>query len=197
MVGCCFKCIGCCCCILFLLIVTLAMVVSYLYAIYVPQVPTYEVSKLEVKAFDVRPDLTLNTEIIVTVKASNPNSNIGFVYEQNGLVNVVFNETDVLCSGLPPHFYQGHNNVSMIRVDMAGRSPFGPGLKAAVEENQKSHRPVPLVVMVQMPMRVVVDHIPLREFTVHVNTSMLVDDVAPNKTMTIVSSDTMFHFEFK
>ncbi|KAH6827147.1 hypothetical protein C2S53_016101 [Perilla frutescens var. hirtella] len=191
-----FKCIGCCCCCLFLIVLTLGVVITYFYAVYVPHVPLYEIEKLEVKAFDMHPDLTLDTQILVTVRAYNPNSNIGFVYGDNGTVSLVFNQTDVLCSGKPPNFMQGHNNVTMIKVDLAGKSKFGPGLQAAYDENQKSQKPVPLLVTVEMPMRVVIEHVPLREFRVFVNSSLMVDNLAPNKTIKIVSSDTVFHFEF-
>lgn len=191
-----FKCIGFCCCLLFLVFLTLGLMISYFYTVYVPHVPSYKVEKLEVKAFDMRPDLTLNAQILVTVKANNPNTDIGFVYGDNGSVSLLFNESDVLCSGKPPHFFQSHNNITMIQIDLAGTSKVGPGLQAACEENRKSHTPVPLLVTVEMPMRVVIEHIPLREFRVYVNSSLMVDDLAPNKTIKIVSSDTMFHFEF-
>ncbi|XP_057792589.1 NDR1/HIN1-like protein 6 [Salvia miltiorrhiza] len=195
MCGSCLKCIGCCCCLLFLLLLALALVASYYYALYVPQVPTYEVERLDVRALDLRPDLTLDAAVLATVRASNPNANIGFLYGDKGRVDVVFNDTDVLCTGRPPHFRQGHRNVTKIRVDMAGSNRVGPGLQAALEENRKSHRPVPLVVKVEMPIRVVVEGVPLREFTVYLNSSMLVDNLAPNKTMTIISSETSYYFE--
>ncbi|XP_041989975.1 NDR1/HIN1-like protein 6 [Salvia splendens] len=195
MCGSCMKCIGCCCCLLFLLLLALALTASYYYALYVPQVPTYEVHSLDVRTFSMLPDLTLDTNIVATIKASNPNSDIGFIYGENGQVNVVFNETDVLCMGHPPPFRQGNRNVTNIRVDMVGKSRVGPGLQAALQENQKSHRPVPLVVKVMMPVRVVVEGIPLREFKVYVNSSMLVDNLAPNKMMKIISSDVSYYFE--
>ncbi|KAL1560688.1 NDR1/HIN1-like protein 6 [Salvia divinorum] len=195
MCGSCMKCIGCCCCLIFLLMLTLTLVASYYYTLYVPQVPTYEVHSLEVRNFAVLPDLTLDAYVIATVKASNPNGDIGFIYGENGQVNVVFNETDVLCMGHPPNFRQGHRNVTNIRVDMVGKSRVEPGLQAALQENQKSHRPVPLVVKVSMPIRVVVEGIPLRQFTVYVNSSMLVDNLAPNKMMNIISSDVSYYFE--
>lgn len=195
MCGSCFKLIGCCCCFFVLLLLTLGLVATYFYAVYVPQVPSYEVEKLEVRAFDMQPDSTLNAEILITVRAANPNSNIGFIYGQNGVVNVVFNDIDVLCWGRPPHFHQGHKNVTMITVDMVGKGPIGPGLQAAFADNQKSHRPIPLVVKVVMPMRIVLEEVPLREFMVYVNSSLLVDNLAPNKTATIVSIDTTYHFE--
>ncbi|KAL3821503.1 hypothetical protein ACJIZ3_007408 [Penstemon smallii] len=182
----CFRCICCCYCCIFLIIIILAILSFYFYTIYEPKIPLYKIENLEVKAFDVQPDFSLNTEFQVSMRAENPNSNIGIIYGRDSYVIVEYTDTN-LCSGKIPSFHQGIKNTTIVRIDLKGRSEFGSGLQEAFRANQKSGR-VPLLVRVKVPVRVVVGEFPLKQFDVFINCSMLVDNLVPNKKIRVLSS---------
>ncbi|KZV23479.1 hypothetical protein F511_16835 [Dorcoceras hygrometricum] len=190
----CLRCICCCYCFLFLFIIILAALALYFYTIFEPRIPSYTVQNLEVKSFDVKPDFSLNTELLVTVKADNPNTNIGFTYGAESSVVITYSDAD-LCHGKLPSFHQGHNNITMIKVDLKGRSEFGSGLQEALADSRKNGK-IPLLVKVKVPITVVVGDFPLRQFKVFVNCSLIVDNLAPNKKIGILSRNTTFNFEF-
>ncbi|KAK6157190.1 hypothetical protein DH2020_011438 [Rehmannia glutinosa] len=190
----CFRCICCCYCCLFLLIVILAALAFYFYTIDHPKIPSYKVENLEVKAFDLMPDFSLKTDFLVTVRADNPNNNIGFIYGDGSSVDVFYNDSD-LCSGKLPFFHQGHKNTTFMKIDLTGKSEFGSGLQEALSESRKNGK-IPLLVRVRVPISVVVGEFPLRQFKVFVNCSLVVDNLAPGKKIGILSSNTTFDFEF-
>ncbi|KAL8461257.1 hypothetical protein ACS0TY_031857 [Phlomoides rotata] len=185
------RCIFCFCIFLLFLILTLLLLAFYFYTVNHPQVPSYTVEDLEVKAFGSQPDFTFETQFLVTVKADNPNGNIGIIYGEDSSVNVLYDGTDV-CSGKLPNFHQGPMNVTMMKVDLVGKSEFGSGLQEAYRKSSQ----IPLLVMVRAPVRIVVGEYTLREMKVFVNCLLVVDNLAPNKKLNIVSSNTTFEYEF-
>uniref|UniRef100_A0A5B7B544 Uncharacterized protein n=1 Tax=Davidia involucrata TaxID=16924 RepID=A0A5B7B544_DAVIN len=185
--NCCLRCICYCYCFLFILIFVCAGVLFYFYVVMQPQMPSYQVQALEVKAFNVQMDFSLNTEFLVTVKAENPNKNIGFIYGKDSSVTVSYTDS-TLCSGKLPAFRQGHENITMMKVDLKGKSEFGSGLQEALMENKNSKR-IPLLVMVKAPINIVLGEIQMRQFVVHVNCSLVVDNLSPNKKIGILSSN--------
>lgn len=188
--GSCCRCICCCCCFILLLILIHIFIIFYLYHVYDPKVPTYKVEGINVKAFDINPDSSLNTEFQVTIRAENPNKNIGFIYGSDNWVSVDYSDAN-LCAGKLPSFQQGHENTTIIEVDLKGKSEFGSGLQRAFAENQNSHR-IPLLVKLEVPVGVVLGEVPLKEFKVFVNCSMVMDSLSPNKTARIISKETTF-----
>ncbi|GER53283.1 late embryogenesis abundant protein [Striga asiatica] len=190
----CFRCICCCYSCLFIIVIVLSFLAFYFYTIEHPKVPSYNVQDFEVKAFDLTPDFSLKTEFLVTVKAENPNNNIGIIYGHSSSVGVYYSNSD-LCRGKLPSFHQGQKNTSYIKIDLMGESPFGSGLQEALSESQKNKK-IPLLVKVRAPISIVVGEFPLRQFTVFVNVSMVVDNLAPNKKINILSSNTAYDYEF-
>ncbi|KAL6529579.1 hypothetical protein OROGR_015202 [Orobanche gracilis] len=190
----CFKCICCCYGCLFILVIILASVAFYLYTTDNPKIPSYKVEDFEVKAFDFLPDFSLKTELLVTVKADNPNTHIGFIYGEHSSVGVYYSEND-LCHGKLPSFQQGHKNTTYMKIDMTGRNEFRSGLQEALAESLKNKK-ISLLVKVQVPISVVIGEFPSKQFMVFVNISMVVDNLAPNKKIKILSSNTTFDYEF-
>lgn len=184
--SCCLRCICCCYCFLFLFILIVSAFLLFFYTFYKPQMPSYQVEGMTVQAFDLQPDFSLLTEFLVTVKAENPNENIGFIYGRANSVAVSYKDS-TLCSGNFPHFFQGHKNTTMIKVTMSGKSAFGSGLQEALMQNKNTGQ-IPLLVEVKVPVNVVVGGLPLRHFKVFVNCSLVVDNLSPNKKIGIVSS---------
>lgn len=192
--NCCLRCICCCYCFLFLLVFVIASLAFYFYAVYQPQVPSYKIQEFTTNAFNMQPDFSLYTEFAVTVKADNPNSNIGFIYGKDSLVEVVYQDSS-LCSGQIPAFHQGHKNVTMIKVILKGKSEFGSGLQEALMDNRKSGK-IPIIVKVKVPVSIVVGEFPLRQFKVHVTCTLVVDNLTPNKKAQILSNVCAPQIEF-
>ncbi|KAG8386886.1 hypothetical protein BUALT_Bualt03G0195500 [Buddleja alternifolia] len=190
---CCFRWVCCFCCCLFIIILTLAIVAFYFYTMYHPKMPTYNIEDLQVKAFDFQPDFSLDTEFVVSVKADNPNSKIGFIYGKDSSIVVTYSDNNI-CEGKLPNFHQGHKNTTIMNIDLKGKSAFGSGLQEALAESRKNQR-IPLVVSVKVPINVVIAGIPLRQFKVFVNCSLVVDNLAPNKKIGIISRNTTFDFK--
>ncbi|KAL7142165.1 hypothetical protein ABFS83_08G105500 [Erythranthe nasuta] len=192
--GSCCRCICCCCCFLFLLIFIQVVVSVSLYLYYDPKIPTYKVENLAVKAFNIMPDFSLNTEFLLSVTAQNPNKRVGFIYGERSWVVVTYSDA-VLCSGKIPNFYQGFENTTLMQIDLTGKSDFGSGLQQAFTDNKNNHK-IPLLVRLKVPVIVVLGQIHLREFKVFVNCSLVLDNVSPNKDVGIISKQTTFNVEF-
>ncbi|KAL2245816.1 UNVERIFIED_CONTAM: NDR1/HIN1-like protein 6 [Sesamum indicum] len=161
---------------------------------YKPKVPSYNIEDLQVKSFDLQPDSTLKTEILVNVKADNPNSHIGFTYGNDSSVDVVYSDTN-LCTGKLPYFYQGHENTTLMMIDLVGESELGSGVQEDFAQRQKEGK-IPLLVKVKVPLRIVIGNMPLRQFKVFLNCSLVVDNLTPNKKVGVLSSNTTLYFEF-
>ncbi|GMG98599.1 hypothetical protein Nepgr_000439 [Nepenthes gracilis] len=121
----------------------------------------------------------------------NPNLFIGLTYEEGSAVSILF-EHSPLCFGKLPNIHQGHNNVTMIKVVLKGKSTFGSGLYRALTGGK-----IPLVLSVRAPVVIVLaDKFPLRQFTAKVNCTMVVNNLKPGKKPSILSTDYSYGFEF-
>ncbi|GMG98601.1 hypothetical protein Nepgr_000441 [Nepenthes gracilis] len=118
------KCMCWCYCVLFVIILLLGGLLFYAYTFYKPKLPSYEMLDFEVIAFNAQPDFSLYTEFQVTVWTENPNLFIGLTYEEGSAVSILF-EHSPLCFGKLPNIHQGHNNVTMIKVVLKGKSTEG------------------------------------------------------------------------
>lgn len=182
----CLRCICWCYCILFLLIFILTALAFYFYTLYQPKVPSYKIQDLDVKSFDLLPDFSLNTVFLVTVEADNTNKAIGFTYGQGSSVIVEYTDSR-LCSGSLPSFHQGPHNMTLVKIELKGRSEFGSGLQQALQDSKEKGR-IPLLVRIQVPVSVVVGQISTRQLHVFVNCTLEVDNLAPGKKIGILSS---------
>ncbi|GLT67480.1 hypothetical protein SLA2020_397860 [Shorea laevis] len=75
----------------------------------------------------------------------------------------------------------------MFNIGLAGTSPFGSGLQAALMENRHTGR-IPLLVTVYAPVNVVVGSFMLRRLDVYVNCTLVINNLSPNKKVEILSS---------
>ncbi|KAL5730187.1 hypothetical protein ACHQM5_003039 [Ranunculus cassubicifolius] len=182
----CFRCICCCYCFLILLILILVGLTAGLFYVFNPKIPTYKVDDMSVAAFNVQKDFSLYTKFIVTVKADNPNTKIGINYEKASSVKVGY-QGSTLSSGHLPVFYQGHNNVTLIKVTLDGVSSFGSGLQEVYADKRKGKK-IPLFIEVKAPVKIVMANFPLKSITVFANISLVVDDLSPNAKINILSS---------
>nr|AAS90599.1 unknown pollen protein [Petunia integrifolia subsp. inflata] len=188
--NCCIRCICCCYCVLFFIIVLLGAFAFYFYTMYQPKLPTYKFQSLEVKEFGYQPDFSLTTDIIVTIRAENPNKAISLIYGKESSVNVTYTDSTI-CSGTLPSFHQGHKNVTMMQIELKGKSQFGSGLYEAMQDNEKNGK-IPLLVKLKVPVQVYVGEYPLRQFNVLANCSLVVDNLKPGKKVEIIKNDVTF-----
>ncbi|KAG6738024.1 hypothetical protein POTOM_059560 [Populus tomentosa] len=166
---------------------------AVLYVTLDPKTPQYNIESFEVNAFNMAPDFSLYTEFVVVVKANNPNKEIAFTYGKDSSVVVAYSDS-TLCSGKIPAFHQPFDNTTMIRVVLTGKSEFGSGLQEALMDNRETGR-IPLLVIVKAPISVMVKSLALRQVMVNVNCSLVVDNLAPNKRVRILSSTYTYAFE--
>ncbi|XP_021717301.1 NDR1/HIN1-like protein 6 [Chenopodium quinoa] len=187
---CCLRFICCVYCLLFLLIFFMALGLVLTYTFYKPKIPIYKLEDFSVTSFNVQPDMSIGTHFMITVRAENPNTRIGFIYGKDSTITVSF-EGSVLCSGKMPAFHQGHENVTMINIPLAGNAVFGSELHKVLTDDQHQGR-IPLIVQVKVPVTVVMDTIPLRQFEFHVSCHVTVDDLKPDKKPKILSTTYTF-----
>ncbi|XP_022748779.1 NDR1/HIN1-like protein 6 [Durio zibethinus] len=159
----------------------------YLFTVYKPQKPSYNVNQVEVKSFNIQTDLSLYAEISVSVKADNPNHFIGFIYGKESSVAVLYTG-NTLCSGKLPAFHQPGNNITFLNILLKGKNEFGSGLQETLLQNQKNGK-IPLIITVKAPVSVVIAGFPLTQVVVHVNCSLVVDNLSPNQQIGILSSN--------
>lgn len=187
----CLRCICCCYCFLFILIIILAGLALYFYTILKPQVPSYKVKSVHVKSFEPLPDMSLKSEFVVNVEANNPNAHISLIYGKDSNVTLWYRDQE-LSQGKLPSFRQGTNNISIMHVDMNGKSKLDSGIQETLKQDQKN-RMVPMVVQVQAPITIVVGEYKLREFVVYVNCSLTLDSLSADKNPEIITSTYTIH----
>ncbi|XP_031272890.1 NDR1/HIN1-like protein 6 [Pistacia vera] len=182
----CLKCICCCYCCLFSLIVILTIVAYILYASFKPEVPIYNIENFQVNSFKILLDFSLNTEVTAFVKADNPNSHIGFKYGKDSSVIVNYKGT-TLCSGKLPAFSQPNDNITTFSVGLRGQTEVGSALQESLMADKKAGK-IPLLVTIKAPVVVVLGSFPLREVVASIHCSLVVDSLAPDKPINILSS---------
>ncbi|XP_021837819.2 NDR1/HIN1-like protein 6 [Spinacia oleracea] len=189
---CCVRFICCIACLLFLFICILIVGVVLTYTFYRPMIPIYKIEDLTVTNFNMQPDLSIVTDFHITIKAENPNTKIGFNYGKNSTIVVSF-EGSILCSGKLPSFYQPHENVTIINILLTGTTMFGSHLHNTLTGDVHQGR-IPLIVEVKVPVTLVLDNIPMRQFNIYVICHMTVDDLKPHKKPKILSTTYSFDF---
>lgn len=198
----CLKCLCCCCgsccrcciyMILFIIIVLVAICVA-LYYLIKPIVPSYDFERIEINSFEMRKDDMLYSDIVVVVKAENPNEDIGMEYLENE-IRVIYSGAQ-LCSGEIPPFLQPGKNITNINVELKGETKFSAQRQNRFMEDQHVGK-IPLLVTVKLPIRFVIkDFIHLHKIVANVNCSLLIDKLEPNSKPSILDKDFTYGIDF-
>lgn len=183
----CCKCICCSCAFIFILLLLLLTAGIYLYIMYQPKIPQYSINDMRVTTFDLRPDLSLYTEITIVVRAENPNERVGIIYGKEGAVAITYRGS-TLSYGHLPVFRQGYRNTTVIKVVMRGRSEFGSGLQEALMENRRSGR-VPVDVFVRVPVSLLLGSLQTSQIRVVVHCALVLDSLSPTRKPNILSTN--------
>ncbi|MCD7471303.1 hypothetical protein HAX54_011639 [Datura stramonium] len=181
----CVRCICCCYCVLFLIIIIFAGLAFYLYTYYDPKLPSYKFESLEIKEFGLQPNFTVSADVMVTLKAENPNEAIGLIYGEDSSINVTY-EGSTICSGKFPAFEQGFKNTTILHIELKGKRQFGSTILESLQKNEKNGK-IPFEVKVKVPVGVVFGKAVLKEFSVLADCPITVHDLKPGKKPEIES----------
>ncbi|XP_057455480.1 NDR1/HIN1-like protein 6 [Lotus japonicus] len=191
---CCCGWCRCCLCTIFIFIFLSVGIVVALYYLFKPIIPTYNVENLDVKAFDLQSMNKISSDIVVVVKAENPNEGIGLQYLENE-VTMIYLGTEI-CRGQFPPFLQPGKNTTLFNVDLKGETEFDAEKQHQLMQDQKEGH-IPLLITVKIPIRLVIDDIiHLRKVVVNVNCSVVIDQLQPNKKPNILKKDFTYGVEF-
>ena len=169
-------------------------ILASLYYLVKPYVPTYNIENLEVKAFEIRNDSKVYSEIAVVVKTENPNEGVGLDYGENN-VTIIYSGSQLSSGNFSP-FLQPGKNTTMINVVLKGERQIGQKEQKDFMEDQKAGK-IPLLITAKIPVRLVIrDFIKLRKFTVDVNCSIVIDHLEQNKKPNILKKDFTYEIDF-
>ncbi|XP_010415112.1 PREDICTED: NDR1/HIN1-Like protein 3-like [Camelina sativa] len=189
--SCCCRCFCYTFCFLLLLVVVVGATIGILYLVFKPKLPDYSIDRLQLTRFALNQDSSLTTAFNVTITAKNPNEKIGIYYEDGSKITVWYLEHQ-LSNGSLPKFYQGHENTTVIYVEMTGQTQNALGLRTTLEEQQQRTGNIPLRIRVNQPVRVKFGKLKLFEVRFLVRCGVFVDSLATNNVIKIQSSSCKF-----
>ncbi|AEE34412.1 NDR1/HIN1-like protein 6 [Arabidopsis thaliana] len=189
--SCCCRCFCYTFCFLLLLVVAVGASIGILYLVFKPKLPDYSIDRLQLTRFALNQDSSLTTAFNVTITAKNPNEKIGIYYEDGSKITVWYMEHQ-LSNGSLPKFYQGHENTTVIYVEMTGQTQNASGLRTTLEEQQQRTGNIPLRIRVNQPVRVKFGKLKLFEVRFLVRCGVFVDSLATNNVIKIQSSSCKF-----
>nr|WIW57604.1 late embryogenesis abundant protein LEA34 [Pinus tabuliformis] len=180
----------CCCCLawifcpLILLIVLIAIAAGVFYIVFRPQIPKYSLNGISVQRFNISQDLRLSSDLIVTVRAQNPNKKIGIFYDDGNRLAVLYSGR-VISSGVIPAFYQAPRKTTLVRIKMtASRVPFSAALKSALDTDQTKGS-VPLYVEMDEPVRLKFGSLKTPKVTIQLRCKLTVNQLTAKRKVRI------------
>ncbi|KAG7543554.1 Late embryogenesis abundant protein LEA_2 subgroup [Arabidopsis thaliana x Arabidopsis arenosa] len=179
--------------VLFLLIVIIGAIVGILYLVFRPKLPDYNIDRLQLTRFQLNQDLSLSTAFNVTITAKNPNEKIGIYYEDGSRISVLYMQTR-LSNGSLPKFYQGHENTTIISVEMTGFNQNATSVMTTLQEQQRLTGSIPLRIRVTQPVRIKLGKLKLMEVRFLVRCGVSVDSLAANSVIRVTSSNCKYRF---
>uniref|UniRef100_A0A1J3IQA1 Protein YLS9 n=1 Tax=Noccaea caerulescens TaxID=107243 RepID=A0A1J3IQA1_NOCCA len=189
--SCCCRCVCYTLCLLLLFVVAVGATIGILYLVFKPKLPDYSIDRLQLTRFTLNQDSSLSTAFNVTITAKNPNEKIGIYYEDGSKITVWYMEAK-LSDGSLPKFYQGHENTTVIYVEMTGQTQDASGLMTTLQEQQQRTGNIPLRIRVNQPVRVKFGKLKLFELRFLVRCGVFVDSLAANNVIKIQSSSCKF-----
>ncbi|KAF8104765.1 hypothetical protein N665_0168s0008 [Sinapis alba] len=189
--SCCCRCVCYTLCLLFLLVVAVGATIGILYLVFKPKLPDYSIDRLQLTQFALNQDSSLSTAFNVTITAKNPNEKIGIYYEDGSKITVWYKKTK-LSEGSLPKFYQGHENTTVIYVEMSGQTQDATDIMTTLQEQQQTTGNIPLRLRVNQPVRIRFGKLKLMEVRFLVRCGVFVDSLAANNVIKIQSSRCKF-----
>ena len=97
-------------------------------------------------------------------------------------------------TGSLPKFYQGHENTTIIFVEMTGYTQNATSLMATLLEQQQLTGSIPLRIRVTQPVRIKLGKLKLPEVKFFVRCGVFVDSLAANSVIRVRNSNCKFRF---
>lgn len=176
--------------LLLLLIVIIAIVVGILFLVFRPKLPKYSIDGLRITQLNLSNNDSLSATFDVNITARNPNEKIGIYYEGGSSINVFYTETQ-LCQGSLPKFYQGHENTTVLTVELTGQTQNATGLLTEMQAEQQRGS-VPLTLKVRQPVRIKLGRLKLMKMNFRATCSLVVDSLSASNPIGITSSSCKF-----
>eukprot|EP00249_Psilotum_nudum_P015975 c25604_g1_i2 orf=225-998(-) len=135
----CCCCLTCLCAGLIAVIAILGIAVLVFYLVVHPRLPKYSIQSAQIKTFNLTPaSQNLDSDVVFTVRARNPNKKIGIYYDDIDVT--LYYDDESIGYGSIPAFYQGHKNTTMLEVDIQGEnttldSDAVQTLKSSIDDN--------------------------------------------------------------
>lgn len=188
--SCCCKCMWWTVSVIVVLLIIIAASAGILYLVFQPKIPKYSVDNLRISDLRLNPDLSLYAKFNVRITAQNPNKKIGIYYERGSRLSVWY-KTTRLCHGSLPKLYQGHQNTTVLRVDLSGQSQYGNTLLSALQEAQQNGR-VPLDLKIDVPVRIKIGRLKLMKVGILGDCMLIVNSLSTNSLISIKASTCQF-----
>ncbi|GAV61730.1 LEA_2 domain-containing protein [Cephalotus follicularis] len=189
--SCCCKCFCWTISLLLLLIVVIGAVIGILYLVFQPKLPKVSVDRLEITQFNLAADSSLDTTFDVTITVKNPNKKIGIYYEGGSYIGVYYTETK-LSEGSLPKFYQGHENTTVLDLQMSGETQNATTLLTALQQQQLLTGNIPLDLNVNQPVRIKLGNLKLMKIKFKISCRLVVDSLSANNEIGIQSNSCKF-----
>ncbi|GLJ35656.1 hypothetical protein SUGI_0716630 [Cryptomeria japonica] len=180
----CCRCLVWTFCLLLIFIVAIAIAAGVLYAVFQPGIPKYSVNKIQITSFAVGTDDTVSSQFVVGVQARNPNKKIGIYYLDDSYLAVFYSDTE-LSRGSLPAFYQGHKNTSDLNVVLTGTNVQITSEVVSSLSTQGKDGKIPLLLKVDVPVKVKFGKLKTMKITFHVRCDLLVDKLEANTSIII------------
>ncbi|KAG5622982.1 hypothetical protein H5410_008200 [Solanum commersonii] len=149
----CKRCLCCTCCLLFLIIIIIAALSAAFYFVFQPKIPN--------SIFNNDVSLLFAT-FNVNITARNPNKKIGIYYESGSQLSVWYTGVQ-LCEGSLPRFYQGHQNTTVLSLDLSGQTQNVTGLLQALQVDQQRGS-IPLNLRAKVPVKLKIGKLKLMKW---------------------------------
>eukprot|EP01018_Ginkgo_biloba_P038274 Gb_01970 [translate_table: standard] len=186
------RCSRFCCCLAWLLglilsfIVVLVIAAVVLYIVFRPRIPKYSVESIDIKRFNFSKDLSLNSELDLTIRARNPNKKIGIYYGENSRLEVFYSGIK-LSSGKIPAFYQGHRNTTVLKAKLQGSNVRFPRETHSSLKTQQTQGSIPLRIKINVPVKIKVGSLKTPKITVRIRCNLAVNKLSANESARIES----------
>ncbi|XP_043696025.1 NDR1/HIN1-like protein 6 [Telopea speciosissima] len=183
---------SCCRCLcwtislLILLVIIIAATVGILYLVFQPKVPSYSIDRLRITQFMINTDMSLSAKFTIRLTASNPNKKIGIYYEDGSNISAWYTSTK-LCEGSLPKFYQGHQNTTVLDIQLTGQIPNGNIVVQALSQQQQTGN-IPLILNAKVPVSLKLGRLKLMKVKPNVRCNLVVDSLTQNNLISIKTS---------
>ncbi|XP_051136594.1 NDR1/HIN1-like protein 6 [Andrographis paniculata] len=179
--------------LLILLLIIVAATAGILYLVFRPKIPSYSVDNLRISDLTLNFDLSLSVTFNIRITAYNPNKKIGIYYQKGSHLSAWYKNTN-LCQGSLPRFYQGHQNRTVLHVDLTGQNQYGRTVLQALQEQQQTGR-IPLDLRIDVPVSVKLGMLKLKKVRILGTCKLIVDSLSTNSLINIKANNCKFRLK--